>query len=69
VIDLYENLSEGNRAIRAKLPHFQLDVDVTQMSVEEQRQAAAVLREAVERLVKAAAKAQVCEEVSPGRVE
>jgi adenylate cyclase len=59
VIDLYENLGEGNQTIRAKLPHFQLDVDITLMSAEEQRKAAAVLLEAAERLSKATAKVQV----------
>jgi len=57
-IDLYENLDEVNQTIRAKLPHFQLDVDITLMSVDEQREASAVLLEATERLSNAIAKAQ-----------
>lgn len=56
-IDLFENLGEGNQTIRAKLPHFQLDVDITLMSAEEQRAAAAVLLEAAERLSSVTAKA------------
>jgi class 3 adenylate cyclase len=54
VIDLHENLGEDNRAIRHKLPHFQLDVDVSLMSVEQQREAAEVLRQAAERLANGA---------------
>jgi adenylate cyclase len=50
VIDLYENLGEGKQAIRAKLPHLQLDVDVAMMSPEEQREAATVLLDAAKRL-------------------
>jgi class 3 adenylate cyclase len=50
VIDLHENLGEGNRPIHAKLPHLQLDVDVTLMSAQEREEAAAVLREAARRL-------------------
>lgn len=43
VIDLYENLDEGKRRIRAKMPHVRLDVDVDLMTAEEKRQAAAML--------------------------
>jgi class 3 adenylate cyclase len=50
VVDLYENLSDGKQPIRAKLPHFQLDVEVTLMSPDEQREALAVLLASVERL-------------------
>ena len=50
VVDLYENLAEGDQPIHAKLPHFRLDVDVTLMSAEEQREAAAELRKAARRL-------------------
>lgn len=57
VIDLYETLDEGNLAIRAKLPHFQLDIDVTLMSEAEQREATAVLLDAAERLSNTRAKA------------
>ena len=57
VVDLYENLGESNQPIRAKLPHFQLDVDVTLMSAEEQQKAAAVLLEVAERLSNSGAKA------------
>src|SRR5262249_12106585 len=39
VMDLYENLGEDKQAIRAKLPHLHLDVDVAMMSTEEQCEA------------------------------
>jgi class 3 adenylate cyclase len=57
VVDLYENLGDGKQPIRAKLPHFQLDVDVTLMSPDEQREALAVLLDSVERLSNTGAKA------------
>jgi hypothetical protein len=57
VVDLYENLADGKQPIRAKLPHFQLDVDVTLMSPDEQREALAVLVDSVERLSNTGAKA------------
>jgi class 3 adenylate cyclase len=57
VIDLYENLEATRRPIHAELPHFQLDVDVTRMSPEERKQAAAALLEAAERLSNTGAKA------------
>jgi adenylate cyclase len=57
VIDLYENLGEGKQAIRTKLPHLQLDVDVAMMSAEEQREAATALLDAAKRLSNSAAKA------------
>ncbi len=50
VIDLYENLGEGRQPIRAKMPHVRLDVDVNLMTASEQREAAAMLLEAAERL-------------------
>jgi Adenylate and Guanylate cyclase catalytic domain len=50
VVDLFENLGAESRPISATLPHFHLDVDVGLMSAEEQQAAAAVLREAAERL-------------------
>jgi adenylate cyclase len=52
VVDLYENLGEGRMPIHAETEHLQLDVDVAQMSAEEQAEAAAVLRLAAERLSK-----------------
>ncbi len=57
VVDLYENLGDGKQPIRAKLPHFQLDVDVTLMSPDEQREALAVLLDSVERLSNTGTKA------------
>jgi adenylate cyclase len=50
VVDLYENMGSSMQPIRAKLPHFQLDADVTLMSPNEQREALAVLLDSVERL-------------------
>jgi len=57
VIDLYKNLGEGKQPIRAKMPHMRLDVDVNLMTASEQREAAATLLEAAERLSKMGAKA------------
>jgi adenylate cyclase len=57
VIDLYEYLGERNLAIRAKLPHFQLDIDVTLLSDVERREATALLLDAAERLSNTTAKA------------
>jgi len=56
VMDLYENLGEGKQAIRAKLPHLHLDVDIAMMSAEEQCEATKVLLDAVKRLSNVAAK-------------
>jgi adenylate cyclase len=56
VIDFYENLGEGKLAIRTKLPHFQLDVEVSLMSPEEKRSAGAALLEAAERISRTSAK-------------
>jgi hypothetical protein len=50
VIDLYENLEEEKRPIRANMPHVRLDVDVNLMTAKEKRQAAAMLLEAADRL-------------------
>ncbi len=57
VVDLRENLGAGMQLIRAKLPHFQLDVNVILMSPDEQREALAVLLDSVERLSNSGAKA------------
>ena len=57
VIDRYEVLGEGNQTIRARLPHFQLDVDIARMSAEQQREASAVLLDAAARLSNGPAKA------------
>ena len=56
VVDLYENLDAGNQAIRKKMPHFQLEVDVGLMSAKEQREAVTVLLDSVDRLRKATVK-------------
>ena len=50
VVDLFENLGEDRQPIHETLPHFRLDVDVTLMSPDEQKAAAAVLRDAAQRL-------------------
>jgi class 3 adenylate cyclase len=57
VVDLRENLGADMQPIRAKLPHFQLDVDVTLMSPDERRDALAVLLDSVERLSNSSTKA------------
>ena len=56
VIDLYENLEEGKQPIRAAMAHVRLNVDVDQMTARQQREAAAMLLEAAERLSKIDAK-------------
>ena len=58
VVDLYENLGEDNQIIHTKLPHFQVDADITLMSAEEQREAAAVLRKLAKRFSNGRAKVQ-----------
>lgn len=50
VIDLHENLAEGSRRIHAELPHMQLEAEVKLMDDEERQKAAAMLRDAAERL-------------------
>ncbi|MCP4944798.1 MAG: HAMP domain-containing protein [Planctomycetaceae bacterium] len=50
VVDLHEKLRDGRLPVRTKLPHFQLDVDVSQMSPEDKHEALAVLRDLVDRL-------------------
>jgi hypothetical protein len=50
VVDLHENLGASTQPIRAKLPHFQLDVDLPLMSPAEHREALAVLLDSVERM-------------------
>jgi len=56
VVDFHSNLSDDNQPIRAKLPHFQLDVEVAMLSFEEQREVTAMLLDAVERLSDSGAK-------------
>ncbi len=50
VIDLFENLGEGKLPIRSKTTHMRLEVDVNLMTPEDKREAAAMLKEAVELL-------------------
>ena len=50
VVDFHENLSGVLKPIRARLPHFQLDVDVNSMSADEQREALSILVDSVEQL-------------------
>lgn len=50
VIDLYERLDSAERPIHAELPHFQLDIQLGEMSDDERREAAAALSSALERL-------------------
>ncbi len=56
VIDLYEKMGDAQQPIHAKSQHFQLDADVALMSTEEQREVAAMLQEAAERLSNGSAK-------------
>lgn len=56
VVDFYKTLSDSNQPIRARLPHFQLDVDLALMSIEERQEFAAMLLDAVERLSSSGAK-------------
>ena len=56
VVDLYENLGEDNQIIHTKLPHFQVDADITLMSAEERREATAVLRKLAKRFSNGRAK-------------
>ena len=50
VVDLHENLDEGERAICTELPHLKLDANANLMSAQERQVAATVLREAANRL-------------------
>lgn len=50
VIDLFENLHDSNRPIRADLPHFKLDLNAGKLSAEDREQALDVLRGAADRL-------------------
>ena len=56
-IDLYETLDADNQPIREKRPHFELDVDASLMTPDEQREAIKVLLDSVERLSNLGAKA------------
>jgi len=56
VVDLYENLGKDNQIIHTKLPHFQVDADITLMSAEERREATAVLRKLAKRFSNGRAK-------------
>lgn len=51
VVDLYENLTSERQPIRAELKHVRLNIDVGSMTLEERQETAAVLREALERLI------------------
>ena len=50
VIDLHENLNKEVQPIHLKSAHFQLDINFTSMSLQEQKQAITALRESVELL-------------------
>ncbi|MCC2664710.1 MAG: adenylate/guanylate cyclase protein, partial [Geminicoccaceae bacterium] len=50
VVDRHENLASGRRPLHADLPHLRLDAEPERMSLEERRQAAALLRDAATRL-------------------
>jgi len=50
IVDFHENLKDIRKPIRAKLPHFLLDVDVSSMSAGEQQEALTILIDSVEQL-------------------
>lgn len=50
VIDLKANLAAGDVAIRTQLPHLRLEIEPHLMSVDERGQAAAALRQALDRV-------------------
>ncbi len=59
VVDLRANLGDTMQPMRAKLPHFQVDVDMTRMSPDEHREALAFSQGMVERLSKFTVKAKI----------
>jgi PAS domain S-box-containing protein len=54
-VELKTNLAAARGAIRAELPHFRLEAEPELMSAEERDQVAVTLRDALERLARAAA--------------
>ena len=50
VVDLKANLAAGRGAIRAELPHLRLEIEPDLMSAEQRDQAAAALRQALDRV-------------------
>ena len=50
VIDLKANLAAGDVAIRTQLPHLRLELEPHKMSADERGQAAAALRQALDRV-------------------
>jgi adenylate cyclase len=50
VVDRHANLAPGRRPLHADLPHLKLEAEPERMSLEERRQAAALLRDAATRL-------------------
>ena len=53
VVDRHANLAPGRRPLHADLPHLRLEAEPERMSLEERRQAAALLRDAATRLAPA----------------
>jgi class 3 adenylate cyclase len=53
VVDTYDNLGKERTLIREEFPKFDLKIDVEEMSLDERRKAAAVLRDALDRLMAA----------------
>lgn len=54
VLDLFENMQSENRPIRTKLPFFNMDLDFTKMSADEQREALDILNDATDKISKSA---------------
>jgi class 3 adenylate cyclase/HAMP domain-containing protein len=50
VVDLHANLDAARQHLRAELPHLKLDADPDRMSLDERRQAAAILQETLARM-------------------
>jgi adenylate cyclase len=50
VVDLKTNIASANDAIRAQLPHLRLELEPYLMTADERRQAAAALRQALDRV-------------------
>jgi class 3 adenylate cyclase len=57
VVDLHANLGGARQPLRAELPHLKLDADPERMSLDERRQAAAILQETLARMQPDAGKA------------
>jgi adenylate cyclase len=59
VVDLHANLGGVREPLRAELPHLKLDADPERMSLDERRQAAAILQETLARMQPVAGEASL----------